>query len=148
VKEPHLKDANFLFPEIERWDYMASSDKEYRKTLKRIETLERAVNNGSRFERIRQAKVANELYLAVPEGAIKPEELADGWGLLYVSPTLEATVVREAEAWDCPEENMMHLAQNVAASALRDVLFSHGVHLAADGSISIIKPPRRRRPLK
>lgn len=148
LNEPQLKDGDFLFEEIESWNYAASRSKEYRQALKRIEELERSIHNGSRFEKIRRAKVSNELYLAVPEGAVRPDELAEGWGLIYVSPELEARLVKKAEPWDCPEDNMMHLAQNIAASALRDVLFSNGVHLASDGSISLIKPPRRRRPVK
>ncbi len=148
LNEPNLKDGDYLFDEIENWNYAASKNKDYRQALKRIEELERAIHNGSRFEKIRRAKVSNELYLAVPEGAVHPDELAEGWGLIYVSPELDAKLIKKAEAWDCPEDNMMHLAQNIGASALRDVLFSNGVHLAADGSISLIKPPRRRRPAK
>ena len=148
LNEPELKDGDFLFDEIEKWNYSASKNKDYRHVLKRIEELERAIHNGSRFEKIRRAKVSNELYLAVPEDAVHPDELAEGWGLIYVTPELDAKLVKKAEPWDCPEDNMMHLAQNIGASALRDVLFSNGVHLAADGSISLIKPPRRRRPAK
>ena len=148
INEPHLKDSDFLFDDIETWNYADTSNKEYHQVVKRIEELERALHKGSRFELIRRAKVANELYLAVPEGVLLPDELAEGWGLIYVTPELDAKLVKQAESWDCPEENMMHLAQNIGASALRDVLFSNGVHLAADGSISVIKPPRRRRPTK
>ncbi len=144
--EPNLKDTDVLFPDFESWDYRSSSNKEYHRCLKRIEELEHSLYKGSRFERIRQARVANELYLAVPEEAVHPHELADGWGLLYIAPDLRAILVKPAEPFDCPEENQMHLAQNVAASSMRDVLFANGVHLSSDGSISIIAPPRRRRP--
>ena len=41
---------------------------------------------------------------------------------------------------------MNHLAQNIAASAMRDVLFSNGIYTDKTGSAPCLGPvPRRRR---
>lgn len=146
AKEPHLKDSDVLFDDVPKWNYAKSSSRAYHRCLKQIDELERALYKGSRFERIRRAKVANELYLAVPEGAVHPDELADGWGLIYIGHDLKTTLVKPAEAWECPEENLLHLAQNIAASSMRDVLFANGVFIQPDGRIALLRPPRRRRP--
>ena len=145
LREPHLRDSDVLFPEIEYWNYSGTKNPEYKLCLRKIRDYERALYRGSRFERIRRANVANELYLAVPEGLIHPDELAEGWGLLYVSRNLSVRVVKPALPRECPQENMLHLSQNIAASSLNDVLFAHGVYLSSGGKISFRRPPRRRR---
>ena len=145
IREPHLRDSDVLFPEIEYWDYSGTRNPEYKICLRKIREYERALYRGSRFERIRRANVANELYLAVPEGLIHPNELAEGWGLLYVSRNLSVKVAKQALPRECPQENMLHLSQNIAASSLNDVLFAHGVYLSSGGKISFRRPPRRRR---
>ena len=145
IREPHLRDSDVLFPEIEYWNYSGTRNPEYRICLRKIREYERALYRGSRFERIRRANVANELYLAVPEGLIHPNELAEGWGLLYVSRNLSVKVVKQALPRECPQENMLHLSQNIAASSLNDVLFAHGVYLSSGGKISFRRLPRRRR---
>ena len=66
-------------------------------------------------------------------------------GLLYVSRNLSVTVAKRALPRECPQENMLHLSQNIAASSLNDVLFAHGVYLSSSGKISFRRPPRRRR---
>ena len=145
VQEPHLRDSDVLFAEIEYWNYEGTSNPAYRECLCRIRSYEKALYRGSRFERIHRANVANELYLAVPEGLIHPDELAEGWGLLYVSRNLKVEVVKTAQWIECPQENMLHLSQNIAASSLHDVLFAHGISLTAGGGVQFHCPPRRRR---
>ena len=127
-KEPHLKEADTLFTDFDSWNYTKSTNKAYKQCLKRIDELEYALYHGSRLDRMRTAKTASQLYLAVPENAVRPDEIADSWGLIYVMPDLTFRLVKEPETWNCPEENMNHLAQNIAASALRDVLFSNGIY--------------------
>ena len=145
IREPHLRDSDVLFAEIEYWNYEGTSNPAYRECLRRIRSYEKALYRGSRFERIHRANVANELYLAVPEGLIHPDELAEGWGLLYVSRNLKVEVVKTAQWIECPQENMLHLSQNIAASSLHDVLFAHGISLTAGGGVQFHCPPRRRR---
>lgn len=144
IREPHLRDSDVLFAEIEYWNYEGTANPAYRECLRRIRTYEKALYRGSRFERIHRANVANELYLAVPEGLIHPDELAEGWGLLYIARNLSVKVVKPAHWIDCPQENMLHLSQNIAASSLHDVLFAHGISLTA-GGVQFHCPPRRRR---
>lgn len=143
--EPHLLDSDVLFPEIEYWNYEGTRNPAYRESLRRIRSYEKALYRGSRFERIRRADVANELYLAVPEGLIHPDELAEGWGLLYVTRNLSVKIAKPAAWIDCPQENMLHLSQNIAASSLNDVLFAHGIGLTSGGRVQFHCPPRRRR---
>lgn len=142
--EPHLLDSDVLFPEIEYWNYEQTANPEYKPCLEKLAEFESALYRGSRFERIRQGEVANELYLAVPAGLVQPDELAEGWGLLYVSNDLTVEVVCEAVHYECPAEHMMHLSQNIAASSLRDVLFAHGIYQEPDGRISYRRPPKMR----
>ena len=142
--EPWLQDSDVLFPEIEYWNYSKTANPEYARCIARIRNYEQALYRGSRFERIQRANVANELYLAVPEDMIHPDELADGWGLLYIGKRLTVKVVRPAPVMECPQENMLHLSQNIAASSLADVLFAHGINLSADGKTSFRRMPRRR----
>ena len=142
--EPFLLDSDVLFPEIEYWNYEDTENPDYKPCLAKLAEFESALYRGSRFERIRQGAVANELYLAVPDGLIDPDELAEGWGLLYVYPDLHVEVIRKADHYDCPQEHMLHLSQNIAASSLRDVLFAHGIYQEADGKISYRRPPKLR----
>lgn len=143
--EPHLLDSDVLFPEIEYWNYEGTRNPAYRESLRRIRFYEKALYRGSRFERIRRADVANELYLAVPDELIHPDELAEGWGLLYIARDLTVKVAKPAAWIDCPQENMLHLSQNIAASSLNDVLFAHGIGLTSGGRVQFHCPPRRRR---
>ena len=140
--EPFLLDSDVLFPEIEYWNYEDTENPDYKPCLEKLAEFESALYRGSRFERIRQGEVANELYLAVPEGLIDPDELAEGWGLLYVFPDMHVELIRKAAHYECPQEHMLHLSQNIAASSLRDVLFAHGIYQEADGKIEIDLYPR------
>ncbi|HOK03763.1 MAG TPA: hypothetical protein P5270_00040 [Victivallales bacterium] len=144
IEEPHLKDAEVLFNEYGLWHFQNSKNKDYHKCIKKIEKLEHFIYKGSRLERIRQAHVADNLYLAAPQGLIHPDELIDGWGLLYVSNDYSVEVVKEPEDKECKDENRMHIAQTISASAARIVLFSQGVNISHDGKIFISRPPHRR----
>lgn len=144
--EPELKDNDVLFDEIQKWNYLNSTNKAYHKCLRHIDELEYAIYHGTRFERMRSAKSANELYLAVPENAIHPEEVADAWGLLYIGSDLSVKLVKEPESLPCSEENMSHLAQNIASAAAENVLFAHGLAEAKDGAMKFLPLPRRRHP--
>ncbi len=143
--EPGLKDTDNLFNEYESWRYKESKNREYHRCLKEIDKLERAVYNGSFFEQLRRAEVADYLYLAVPEDTVHADELADSWGLIYVKPDLSAELVKTAEFWDCPVERKMHLAQNIAITCRKSILFSMGIREGAS-SIPFFTPiPHRRR---
>jgi len=143
--EPELKDSDTLFPEYETWRYSESENKKYRRCLRQIEKIEHALYKGSRFEQIRRAHVADFLYLAVPEGTVHPNELADGWGLINVKSDLSAKIVKEAESWNCPIPNRLHLAQNIAASSRDALFFSFGIKAGKNSNALFSPIPKRRR---
>ncbi len=143
--EPELKLDDNLFPEYESWNYAHSKNKEYRKCRDRINEIERALYNGSRFERIRQAQLADHLFLAVPAGSVHPHELADGWALLYVSDNFNVKLIKEPDDWNCPIENKLHLVQNISASCLKNLLFTNGINIDKNGKSRFVRLPRRRR---
>ena len=146
--EPALKDTDNLFNEYESWNYLQSANKKYHKCLKKIEELEHALYKGSRFEQIRRAHVANNLYLAVPAGTVHADELADGWGLIFVHNDLKAEVVKKSETWDCPENNKLHLVQNIATSCLKSLTMSFGIRENSDGKVIFTRIPKRSRAQK
>ncbi len=148
AKEPELQNTDTLFSEFESWDYAKTRDKRYHQSLGKIEEIERSLYNGSRFEKIRRARLADYLYLAVPRGAVHPNELADGWGLLFVDDSFEIELIKEADSWECPVENKLHLVQTIAMSSLKSVLFANGVLVSPENEIKLLPLPRRRRLLK
>ena len=144
--EPELKEKDFLFNEFQSWDFNNSKNKEYHKCCRMIDKVERAVYNGSRFEKIRSAYVADQLYLAVPKGTLEPFEVADGWGLIYINDDKSVEVAKKAENWNCPEENRLHLIQNIAGANTRDTLFSNGIYQKnAESEVIFTKVPRRKK---
>lgn len=144
--EPALRDPHTLFEEYAEWHYERSANSTYHEVQRQIERLEHALLEGTRFEQVRNAQVADFLYLAVPEGMIGANELTDGWGLLWVSPNLEVSVQRPAPRRDCAAEHRMHLVQNIAAAAAKSVLFANGVAggTARSGAY-LVQPPRGHR---
>lgn len=143
--EPGLKDNDNLFNEYESWHYEESRNKNYHKCCRQIEEMEHSLYRGSRFEQIRRAHVADYLYLAVPAGTVHPYELADGWGLIEVYPDMKTALIKNAENWNCPEANRIHLIQNIAMACKKSLLFSHGIYENAKGSPVFSPVPRRRR---
>lgn len=143
--EPELRDCDTLFEEFQSWNYNLSSSKQYHKCRKKVESIEHALYKGSKFEQLRRAHVADYHYLAVPEGLVRPEEIALDWGLLYVSDSLAVKTVKEATKRDCTQVNRTHLVMNIAASGLKDILFANGLHPLKSGDIVYTALPRRRR---
>jgi len=148
LEEPSLKDSDMLFEEYENWDFSKSRNKDYRLCCKHIEQLEHILYDGTLFEQIRRSDTAEYLYLAVPEGAMKPEDLADGWGLLYVTPQKKVKIVKEAAKWPCPEQNKFHLVQNIASASMKSVLMTSGIRQDAGGALFFTPVPRKRKGIK
>lgn len=141
--EPELKENDILFNDFESWNYAGSKNKNYHKCIKEIKALDHAIYKGSRFERIMHANVATLLYLAVPyDAGVHADEIADGWGLLYVDNKLGVKVVKEAEERECPEKNKLHLVQNIAASCLKALLLSCGIRQSSKGECYFTRTPR------
>ncbi|MFA6101702.1 MAG: hypothetical protein WCV67_19275 [Victivallaceae bacterium] len=148
VNEPGLKESDSLFDEYESWNYTASVNKEYQRCLKQIEKIQHSLYKGSRFEQIRRGHVADLLYLAVPAGEVHADELANGWGLLYIDSQHNVTEIKKAELQEPPESNRLHLIQGLAAAAMRNVLFAYGIRVSDNGKVAFAPPPRRRKGIK
>lgn len=144
LKEPRLRASDNLFDDIEDWNYENSRNPEYHRCLKKLEKTRRALYAGSLFEQIRSAGVVDYLYLAVPHGLVEPEELANGWGLLYINQDLTVSEVKKAKSEETTAEGKLHFIQNIAAASMRNVLFSLGINLSPSGEITRTRPPRRR----
>ncbi len=144
-QEPELKDTNTLFEEYAQWNYDKTRNRAYHRLQRDIQSLEHALLKGTRFEQIRAAQVADVLYLAVPSGLVSADELADGWGLLWVQPDLTVTLKREAEWRDCLPGNRLHLVQNIAAAASKDMLYARGIRATTEGKYYLTRPPRGHR---
>ncbi|MGE4563308.1 MAG: hypothetical protein AB7F32_00430 [Victivallaceae bacterium] len=142
--EPELADRDDLFSEFRTWHYERSANAEYRKLRRKLEKLQHTLYQGSRLERIRRAAVADVLYLAVPAGLLESDEIALGWGLLYVHRDGQIEVRREPDPQLCDSASRNHLALNIAAAAAASVLFSNGVQVDAAGRPRFYRPPRRR----
>lgn len=95
--EPELGSTDDLFSDFRVWNYAASRNRDYLKLRRRLEKLQHALHQGSRLEHIRHTGVADYCYLAVPENLVAPDEIAAGWGLVYLEPGRKFRLVREAE---------------------------------------------------
>ena len=146
--EPELKESDSLFEEYESWNYAASVNQEYQRCLKQVEKIQHSLYKGSRFEQIRRGHVADLLYLAVPAGEVHADELAEGWGLLYIDAKRNVIEIKKAELQEPPEINRLHLIQGLASAAMKNVLFAHGVRASDNGNVAFSLPPRRRKGLK
>ena len=97
--EPELGSTDDLFSDFRVWNYAASRNRDYLKLRRRLEKLQHALHQGSRLEHIRHTGVADYCYLAVPENLVAPDEIAAGWGLVYLpegcpGPKTEKLVLR------------------------------------------------------
>ena len=66
--------------------------------------------------------VADECYLAVPEGVLLRDEAPPGWGLLVIPPAGphdygSAILECPATPRECPMATRLHLVQNIARTA-------------------------------
>ncbi len=143
--EPQLRATDTLFEEYSEWCYAESTNRAYHRAKRAIEKLEHALYHGTRFEQIRSAQLTDRLYLAVPNGVVTKEELADGWGLLWVDDDLSVSVAGEPTEKECLPSNRLHLVQNIAAAGKRASLFASGVCRSSQGAAKFVKPPRGHR---
>lgn len=148
VDEPHLKTDGNLFDEYAEWNFDKTHNEKYHKLVKEIDEVSYAVYHGTYFERLHRARLADFMYLAVPNGMLKPSEIAEGWGLLYVNNDLSVEVIVEPVADECSAEGRHHLIQNIAATAKQAVLFSQGILKKSDEVVLLKKPKRRRKTLE
>jgi hypothetical protein len=111
--EPSLRrGGEFLFADMERWDFSRSRSPAYRALIGEIESIDRALYNQTKFFWMAQYRMADRLFLIAPRGMIKPRELPDAWGLI-----------------ECPRR----LASSLARATLKDL---------ADVPLTLRVPPR------
>ena len=140
--EPHLAAADDLFSEFRSWDYSASANADYHRLCSIIEKELQILNKGSKLERIRQAGVADQCYLAIPSEAVKAELIPEPWGIVGIdSTTPRFHLIREAALQDnvFPQQRN-GFALNIGTAANSAVCFTNGV----DKDSSLRKLPRRR----
>ncbi len=144
-QEPELRRDDNLFDEYVDWDYELSGNRSYHRCMKQIRETEKALYNGSRFEMIRRSGVANLLYLAVPDGTVSPDEIADGWGLIYWKNDLSVEVVRKPDIIACMEKARLHLIQKIAESDLHDFMHANGIRHIGGDRFGLTTAPRKRK---
>jgi len=144
-KEPHLLDNNMLFEEYAEWDYGKSVNHGYQELRTQLNKLEKALYKGTQLEKIAGLNMADELYLAVPEGVLLPEELRRPWGLLTVSKDLQLSLRREALPQQMQPEMRRHMIQNMLVAQREQLLENMGLKLHKDGSSSYVSRPRSRK---
>ena len=145
-QEPHLAAADDLFSEFRSWDYASSANREYHKLCRTITKELEILCKGSKLERIRQAGVADQCYLAIPENLLSPELIPPIWGIVELfSSRPRFRLVREAQMQNnVTPEQRTSFALNIASAGACAVRFSCGV----DHDASLRRPPRRRGKIK
>lgn len=140
--EPHLAAADDLFSEFRTWDYSASVNTAYHRLCRIIAKEVQILNNGSKLERIRQAGVADQCYVAVPVDNLITELIPENWGIVGLeNDPPRFTVIREAGLQDnVTPEQRSGFALNIGSAAANAVCFANGV----DKDSSLRRPPRRR----
>ena len=144
--EPHLAAADDLFSEFRSWDYASSVNRDYHKLCRTITRELEILCKGSKLERIRQAGVADQCYLAIPEKLLSPELIPPVWGVVELFPECPRfRLLREAQLQNnvAPEQRN-GFALNIASAGAAAVRFSCGV----DNDATLRRPPRRRGKLK
>ena len=141
--EPSLRrGGEFLFSDMERWDFSRARSPAYRALIADIESIDRALYNQTKFFWMAQYRMADRLFLFAPRAMIKPRELPDAWGLIEC-PRRLAPSLAHASLSDladvpltlrvAPRENntrpghRSRLLRNIAVAATR-------AHLRADAS--------------
>ncbi|MGL4854239.1 MAG: hypothetical protein ACRC37_03180 [Lentisphaeria bacterium] len=143
-EEPHLKTEGALFDEFAEWDFDKSDNYRYRQLTTKVSEIKQALYSGTYFECLHRARLADQMYLAVPAGMVMPEHVAGGWGLLWVHPNLEIEEKLAPIVQLCHSSKRLHLVQNIANSAKRAVLFSMGVQKTSMG-VNLLKKPSIKR---
>lgn len=143
--EPQLLDNNVLFEEFAVWNYGKSKNPGYQQLRSRLRLLESSLYKGTRLEKIARLGLADELYLAVPENELHPQELIPEWGLLSVAKDLSIEVRRPSERQVTQPEARMHLIQNMLLASLEQNLLGQGLQLLNNGSCRFVSRPRNRK---
>lgn len=97
--EPDLRTGDqFLFHDMEHWDFSRSRSPAYKKLLAEIAAIDKALYNQTKFFWMAQYRMADRLFLIAPRAMIKARELPDGWGLIEVPKRLADSLARTSLA--------------------------------------------------
>jgi len=91
--EPSLRrGGEFLFSDMERWDFSRARSPAYRALVGEIASIDQALYNQTKFFWMAQYRMADRLFLIAPRGMIKPRELPNAWGLIECPRRLPASL--------------------------------------------------------
>jgi len=135
-REPHLRDSGtFLFEELEGWDFGASRSPAYRRVLRELRSIDRALHGETKFWLASRYRLADRLYLLAPAGMVGPRERPPGWGLIELPEGLLSRrklderdrlgamrIAAVAPERSCGEIQRLRLLRNIAAAATRRTL--------------------------
>ncbi len=147
LTEPHLADSDELFSDFRHWDYRNSSNKHYHAVCRKLSSLENALHNGSKLELVKAQCAADYLYLAIPDGAVSPDEVPPDWGVLVIDENCNITELKAPEKQDVDETCRQFLVQNITAKAWEGVLLASGIR-PSGGCMLLSKTPRRRKTVR
>ncbi len=133
-REPHLRQSGeFLFEDLESWDFSSSSSRAYRRVMRDLRQIDRAIHGETKFWLARQYRLADRLYLMAPAGMIKPRERPAGWGVIeYPEGLLSRRSIDESEfvssvrvsvvapERDSGGDQRARMLRNIAAAATRE----------------------------
>lgn len=125
--EPQLRrSGEFLFDDLESWDFEKSRLAPYRRVLRELRRLDARLYGETKFFMMARYRVADRLYLLAPRGVVRPRELPECWGLLEArrlpggGPDELALRVRaEAPPLAARDEVKVRLLRNIAVAATR-----------------------------
>ena len=90
-----------LFTELEEWDFGACVSPARTQVMGELAIVERKLRAETKFEEMARYRLADCLLIAAPRGAIRKDELPDGWGLAECAPSSLRAWTSESDA--CPE---------------------------------------------
>jgi len=135
---PDLRRGEELFPEFDGFDLRGLRHQTHDQLEAELGTLQRKLQEGTKFAKLGRWRAANMLYLVSEEGLFATHELPDGWGLLVrrgegleltVKPCLRDTTAAERVA----------LIERIAAVAAARERKTHEVSVSPPGPPD---PPR------
>jgi len=79
---PSLRTSNCLFPEWSTFDFTSLDHKPYRRTVAKIDRIQRQLFENTKFDLISRYNLSNLHYLVTTPGLLHEPEIPLGWGLL------------------------------------------------------------------
>lgn len=118
VHRPDLRRGESLFPEFDAFDFSTLRHDGYAEVIDEIAMLQRRLIDGVKFEKIRQYRGADMLYLVVEEGIFSEAEIPAGWGLLVRRE--EKLLSSRPPLWlESAPESRVALLESIAVAACR-----------------------------